>query len=277
MARVTRRAAWPTLSLTLLALLGVLGVLLLTGGHRSDRGAFSVRTQPSVIALTVGDGAEFTVTLTAQDGFAGTVTLASAPLPAGVELTFDQWALTLSAGQRVAVATGRLRTTSAAAAGAAGIQVIARAGGTSQTSVVQLQLQPADLTNPAAPPPPTTGPGSASFTVFGNLRGALAPGASLPIDLHLVNGNPFELRVDSLTVAVASTSSAACRPENFAVVQYRGGYPVRVAAGTSTSLSALRVPAAAWPQLRMLDLPSNQDACKGVTVNLRYAGTGSGA
>jgi len=200
-----------------------------------------------------------------------------------VELEFDRWSLTLSPSQPTAVATGRLRTTGTATTGAASIQVIARAGkasqtsGTSQTSLLQLQIQPAELTNPAAPPPPTTGLGSASFTVFGNPTGTLVPGGALPIDLHLVNGNGFELNVQSVTVTVTSTSRPSCRADNFAMVQYRGGYPVRVAAQSSTSLSALRVPAAQWPQLRMLNLDVNQDACKGVTVNLRYAGTGSGA
>lgn len=285
MARVTRRAAWPTLSLTLVALLAVLGVLVLTGGNHAGNSGFGLRTQPSIITLTVGDAAEFTVTVSAERGFTGTVTLSTTPLPAGVELEFDRRKLTLTASQPVAVARGRLRTSSSATTGAASIQVIARAGdnsetsrtsGTTQTSLVQLQLQPADLTNPAAPPPPTTAPGGASFTVFGKLRGALAPGVALPIDLHLVNGNPFELAIDNLTVAVTSTSRVTCRADNFAVVQFHGRYPVRVGPDGRTSLSALRVPAGSWPQLRMLNLPTNQDACKGVTVNLRYSGTGTG-
>jgi hypothetical protein len=33
------------------------------------------------------------------------------------------------------------------------------------------------------------------------------------------------------------------------------------------------VPAARLPQLMMLDLPTNQDACKGVTLTLSYSGS----
>ena len=171
---------------------------------------------------------------------------------------------------------GRLLTSSTAAASVVGIEVIGRAGKATETSLIQLHILPTGITDPASPPAPVvSGMDRASFTVSGNPRGMLRPGISLPIDLQLVNANPFELNVNSLTVTVAATSKPACAVGNFVIVPYRGGYPLVVPAGSTSTLASLRIPAARWPQLRMRNLPSRK-ACIGVTVRLRYAGAGSG-
>jgi len=275
-APMPRRAAWPTLTLTLLALLAVVGVLLLTGSRGDAAVRFELRTSPSAVSLTAGDSAPVVVTVSAQHRFATTVTLATTALPPGVQLDLDTRTVAVSAEQPEVSVSGQLRTSDTTAASAVGIEVIGRAGKDTETSLIQVQILPAGITDPASPPAPVvSGVDRASFTVSGSPHGMLRPGGSLPIDLRLVNANPYELSVASLTVTVAGTSKPACRAENFVIVPYRGGYPLRVPAGRTSTLSSLRVPASRWPQLRMRNLPS-RPACVGVTVRLRYAGSGSG-
>lgn len=276
MARIPRRASWPTLTFILLALLGVLGVLLLTGSGNGTAARFGVRTSPSVISLTAGDSAAVVVTLSAEHGFDATVTLSITSLPPGVQLELDRRTVALSADTQAIDVAGQLRTSSSAAASTVGIEVVGRSGRATQSSLIELHIQPLSITDPASPPPPVvSGVDRASFTVSGNPRGKLRPGAALPIDLRLVNANPFELSVQSLAVTVAATSKPGCAANNFVVVPYRGGYPLHVPAGSSSTLSSLHVPASRWPQLRMRSLPTAK-ACIGATVRLRYAGSGSG-
>jgi hypothetical protein len=45
----------------------------------------------------------------------------------------------------------------------------------------------------------------------------------------------------------------------------------------SVSLSELGVPESQWPQLRMPDLPVNQDACKNTSFTFEYAATATKA
>jgi hypothetical protein len=271
-ARMTRRAAWPTLTMTVLALLAVLGVLLLTGSRGGAAAGFGLSADPSVISLTAGDSAEVQLTVsTARDT---TVTLATTALPPGVRLDLDLRSVRVSAGQPVNVA-GRLVTSSSAATDVVSIGVTGRAGTATETSLIQLHIQPTGITDLAFPPPSRVTE-NASFTVSGSPRGMLAPGSSLPIDLRLVNANPFPLHIDSVTVAIAGTNKPACQLGNFSIVQYRGGYPLQLPAGSANTLSSLHVPARGWPQLRLLNTAQSWADCRDVTVRLRYAGSGSG-
>ena len=275
-ANKPRRAAWPTLTYTLLALLGVLGVLLLTGSGNGTGARFGVRASPAEISLTAGDSAPVIVTLSAEHGFDATVTLSTTSLPPGVQLELDRRTVAVSADGQPVDVSGELRTSSTAAASTVGIEVVGRAGKATESSLIELHIQPASITDPASPPAPVvSGVDRASFTVSGNPRGMLRPGGALPIDLRLTNANPFELNVQNLAVSVAATSKPACAANNFVVLPYRGGYPLLVPAGTSSTLASLHVPASRWPQLRMRNLPPAK-ACIGATVRLRYAGSGSG-
>jgi hypothetical protein len=269
---MTRRAAWPTLTLTVLALLAVLGVLLLTGSRGSATASFGLTVDPSVISLTAGDSADVQLTVsTARDT---TVALATTTLPPGVRLDLDLRSVRVSAGQPVRIAA-RLVTDSSAATGAVGIGVTGRAGAATETSLIQLHIQPTGITDLAFPPPSRVTE-NATFTISGSPRGMLAPGSSLPIDLRLVNANPFPLHIESLTVAIAGTSKPACQLGNFSIVPYRGGYPLQLPPGSTSTLSSLHVPAPGWPQLRLLNTARSWADCRDVTVRLRYAGSGSG-
>ncbi len=123
------------------------------------------------------------------------------------------------------------------------------------------------------------------FTISGNLSGALAPGVSRPLDLTLTNPNKKPISVSNLTVTVPSVTRTSyaishnqpCGPADYKVTQYGGTYPLTVPGSTSASLSGLGIPASAWPQVKMLDTPTNQDGCKGATITLAYAGAGQGS
>lgn len=125
----------------------------------------------------------------------------------------------------------------------------------------------------------STSPGHQSFTISGNLTGLLAPGLPPnPLNLVLRNPNKQPLSVASLKVYVTGTSAGrACGAANFGVAQYRGLYPLHVGARQTVSLRQLGVPTALLPHVSLIDLKSNQDACKHVTVYLSYAGSGSGS
>jgi hypothetical protein len=225
-----------------------------------------------VISLTAGDSAD--VLITVSTGRDTTVNLAVSALPPGVRLELGSRSVRVLAGRSVDVA-GRLVTSDAAATGTVGIGVTGRAGGATETSLIQLQIQPTGITDLAFPPPSRVTE-NASFTVSGSPRGMLAPGSSLPIDLRLVNANPFPLHIDSLTVALASISKPACQLGNFSIVPYRGGYPLQLPAGSTSTLASLRVPIQRWPQLRLLNTPRSWADCRDVTVRLRYTGAGTG-
>lgn len=114
-----------------------------------------------------------------------------------------------------------------------------------------------------------------SFTISATAIHPLYPGSTAPLNLVLTNTFKRDLDVASLHVAITGTSNHACTASNFAIVQYSGPTLV-VPAHTQRSLIQLGVAPTATPKLKMLNLPTNQDACKNITINLKYTGTGSG-
>jgi hypothetical protein len=112
------------------------------------------------------------------------------------------------------------------------------------------------------------------FTISGTAVGALYPGVSRELPLTLTNPNSVAIAVTSLTVTVgAGSSNAGCDgPANLAVTQsdVSSTNTVTVPAGGHVTLPSGTVSA---PQILMKDLSTNQDACKGATYNLTYAGS----
>lgn len=116
------------------------------------------------------------------------------------------------------------------------------------------------------------------FPVSGEPDRTLAPGSE-PAAIDLALTNPFDaaMTVTGLGVAVTSTDVPGCAVDNYAVDDYTGPYPLTVPAHSTRTLSQLGVPRAQWPKVRMLNLPTNQDVCKGAEVQLAYSGAGNGA
>ena len=98
------------------------------------------------------------------------------------------------------------------------------------------------------------------------------PARQLPVRIN--NPNSVAIEVTSLTVAIDSGTSQ-CPPENFELVSSGASpqVPLVVPAGGSVSLPS---PTVAAPSIRMLDLPVNQDACRGAEIPLVFDGEAYG-
>lgn len=225
--------------------------------------SIALAVTPSSATVPAGSTAVYTVAIT-RTNFTGPVTLSVlGGLPAGATAAF-------SPDPATGNATTLQVTTSAASTPSGGYTLLV-VGAATMGSTTQYAYAQAQLTVLAA--------SNRSFLISGGPTGTLAPGiAPQPVNLVLGNPNNQALSVSNLTVTVTGTSAGnACDASNFTVLQYSGPYPVNLAANQTASLSQLGVPSAAWPRVGMLDLPKNQDACKGVTIRLAYAGSGQGA
>jgi hypothetical protein len=112
---------------------------------------------------------------------------------------------------------------------------------------------------------------NADFTISGAV-GGLEPGLTLPVRLTLTNPHAFKIYVTRLTLSMSadSTPSGCSRDTNFTVTQSNASStdPIAVPAkGTVTLTSAPRS-----PQITFLNLPTNQDVCKGKSFVLTFSG-----
>ncbi len=228
-------------------------------------GPFTVSAAPSSVTVAPGSTAVYTVTISRTAGFAGPVDLAPyGSWPAGVTPSFTPRTVPGSATR----STLDVTTTSGAATGTYTLYLVGSATVSGRTTYqyAQVQLIVEDSRR--------------AFTLSGGApANPLGPAiADQPLNIGLTNPNNKAIAVTNLTVTVTGTSKPGCGTQNYAVTQYRGAYPLSVPAGaTSVTLSSLGVPANQQPQLRMLDLPTNQDACKGATVTLSFSGSAQGS
>lgn len=107
------------------------------------------------------------------------------------------------------------------------------------------------------------------FSVTGDV-GGLVPGVWRPITVHITNPNASAIYVTSLTVQVSNSPSSCAAADNIELQQspVSSSSPVVVAANAGSD-----VPAASAPRIRLKDLPTNQDACKGASFTLAYSGS----
>jgi hypothetical protein len=127
-------------------------------------------------------------------------------------------------------------------------------------------------TTPQPPDPPPT---VAQFSISGDLPSPLTPGSGAPLPLTVSNPNAFDILVSQLVVTVEPGSSQpGCHgPANLSVTQSNAAVPgVEILVPANGSVS-LPTQGATAPVVGMLDLPTNQDACKGAVFSLSYSGT----
>lgn len=217
--------------------------------------SLSLTPVPASLLVRPGDAASIGLTLQ-RTGVSGAVTLSVSGLPSRTTATFSPDRLT---GGTLA-STLVLQTSDRSPEGRSTLTVQASSGSVSTTTTVVLVVE-----RPGVP-----------FTLDGPTGGAtgLAPGVSVPLNLRIGNPNSTDLTVGSLSVWVLSTTSPGCLPANYRVTQLTGR--VVVPAGARRTLRQLGVATAALPRLEMLNLPTNQDACKGATVRLSYSAAGQG-
>jgi hypothetical protein len=117
-----------------------------------------------------------------------------------------------------------------------------------------------------------------NFPIAGTADRVLTPGGEAgAVDLAITNPFGVPMSVTALGVNVTGTDKPGCGAGNYQVTAYGGPFPLTVPANSTRTLTQLGVPRAQWPQVAMVNLASNQDACKGATVQLHYSGTGSGS
>ncbi|HZV76032.1 MAG TPA: hypothetical protein VFF79_20160 [Conexibacter sp.] len=112
------------------------------------------------------------------------------------------------------------------------------------------------------------------FTISGGYGGLLYPGKTGTLALRISNPNGSAIVVTSLTVTVQpGSSNAGCDgPANLGVAQSNvsAANPLTVPANGSVTLPSGGVSA---PSVTMLNLPTNQDACKGAVYTFAYSGS----
>ena len=113
------------------------------------------------------------------------------------------------------------------------------------------------------------------LAIRGDLRVALRPGVSLPLNLVLSNRYHFTLQITRLTVRASVDRrhrAAGCSVRrDFAARQLAfSAYPIRLPRGRTRRLTQLGVHP--LPRIRMRALArTNQDACKGASLRLSYS------
>lgn len=265
------RRSWPTMMLTVIALIGVLAVLLLTGTRAGSDTRFELSSAPTTSTVVPGGSAEFQIQIKAIGRFHGSVALGTSVLPDGVTAGFDRGLVSLGSGRPLASAILMVRVSPSVSPGTLGLGVVATVGRQLVTSNLTLRIVPTSITD-AGPPPVTSHP---MFAVPGtaSLPGRLRPPARVAISVKLINPHHQPLLVQRVQLRVLSTSKPSCRPSYFTISSYTGRYPLRLPAGQARTLAALGVPASQWPQLSVLNRPTSRAACAGVTVVLHVVGT----
>jgi hypothetical protein len=115
------------------------------------------------------------------------------------------------------------------------------------------------------------------FRIDAVTTAALAPQASVPLELWFTNPNSVDFVVTDLTAEISGVHApGACGPADFEVSQFSGGYGFVVSGLRRTSLSQLGIATAQWPHLTMMNRPVNQDGCRNALVTLRFTGKAAG-
>ncbi|MET0557520.1 MAG: hypothetical protein ABW065_02445 [Solirubrobacterales bacterium] len=286
-----RRACLVALGLTLS--LGAAGALaaVVPPAQRSTVSTrlLSVRVNPSSQTVVPGASARYVIDVARPNrgtiGLSGLTGLgvAQSGLPVGADVSF-------SPQRGLAALRGRPQRTVLEIATAPGTPVgtytlrvrvrrLQRTGSTDVSMVVSSPDRPVAPAAPVAPTAPPTVRAPEAFTIAGSLTEPLAPGSGEPLDLTLTNRESSDLAISSLVVTVADVTAPrsdpthSCDVEDFSVEQFSGGTGFTLPALGTASLGALGFSASELPQISMLNLPVNQNGCKGAALTLAFAGT----
>ena len=126
-----------------------------------------------------------------------------------------------------------------------------------------------------------TFPTESSFMISGDVSRAITPGQLVGLDLTLDNTSDVDLAINRITVTVVrihaprADADHPCTAADFRVRELSGGGVLRLAGNSVSNLSGLQLPKANWPAVGMLNLPVNQDGCKGASLTLNYEASGT--
>jgi hypothetical protein len=119
------------------------------------------------------------------------------------------------------------------------------------------------------------------FGISGDAEGLLFPGVTRPLNLVVTNpySNAHGIDIGEITISVANATvrdgqpNPACDGPTNVTVTPGSAWPVNVPRNSTRSLEQLGVAESAWPQVTMVNLPTNQDACKNTTFTFIYSGS----
>ena len=219
--------------------------------------SFGLAITPAEQTTVQSDDAAFDVSVPRSGGFTGPVALSTPSLPEGVTASFAPSTVQAGGGAMMTLSTARSIKT-----GSYPVWVVATgtAGGVPLTRLAMAKLVVEE---------------NRPFTIAGDVPSMLGPGAARPVDLAVTNPHKFAIAVRDLTVDLdPATDRAECSAsDNFAVEQIPpGGFPIVVPAGATRKLTEAGVVPQSLPRVTMRNLPTNQDACKGARLQLRYSG-----
>lgn len=114
-----------------------------------------------------------------------------------------------------------------------------------------------------------------SFTLGGDLPGLARPGVSYALDVRLTNPHRYSLEITRVSVSIvvdpAHLNAGCRRRRDFrSIPMPPSSYPIRLPPRRTMRLRQLRV--RFLPQVAMLSLPLDQDACQGARLTLKYGG-----
>ena len=244
-------------------LLVLIGVSLLLGGAVTGSTAitapqlssFRITNTSGGVSVAAGGVASFTIAIT-RTRFTGAVSFSIFAIPPDTTASFTPVSTTGN--------TTLLKiTTNISTPPGSYVPIVTGRSGTFASSSTYVHIT---VSGPRKPP----------FAISGNVDVQLSPGVTGHVNLALTNPNDVPLDVTALSVSLTGTSKPGCTASNFSVGQYLGSYPLVIPAESTRTLSQLGVPRASWPTLGMIDLPTNQDVCKSISLTLSYSGSGHG-
>lgn len=234
--------------------------------HGRRRPTFTLSARPATVSALPGATVRYTITIRRRH-FRRRISFTIAkPLPRGFVVSRLP---VRSRARRVALT---VHTSALMRPGRYRLLVRARAGRLTRTVTLKLTITAPVSGSAAAGQSP-------AFSLSGDITAPLEPGVLQPLDLRITNPNPAPLivaRVDVLVQAVAAPEASAtlpCSAGDFGVQQFSGSLPLTIPASSTRSLAQLGVPTAGWPQVALLDLPTNQDGCQGARLTLAYQAT----
>ena len=117
---------------------------------------------------------------------------------------------------------------------------------------------------------------AAGFMITGEVSRQLVPGRIVRVNLRLTNSLRFDLAVTRLAIKVSKVTKAGrtstCLPSDFVVRPATFATALPLDARSNGSLRVLGLHPSRWPRIGLLNLPVNQDDCKGVTLTLSFVG-----
>lgn len=266
---VARGLPAPTLGIATAAAVVVVGVpaalalnAFKTTGHAAQAPRpFTLTRSPSSRAIAPGHGTTYRIAIRRRKGFHGSVRLGlSGGLPTGASARFAP------SHTRGSASTLSITTTSGVRDGRFRLHVVATSGRTRETLEAMLTI--------AVPVAPT-----APFAIGGSVRD-LAPGVPGRVDLSITDPKALPLLISSLSISLQrleapnATGSLPCTIADFSIQQFSGSYPLWVPGSSTRTLAQLGIPSSEWPQVVLLNRPSNQNGCSNASLTLGYTGDG---